>query len=244
MIRDLVKKIIPFRYHEAFSGISRKLSIRFWKKVSYSQCGEDLILDFLIQEILKIKDVTYLDLGAHHPFFMSNTYFFYKKGFSGVLVEPDPVLCKTLRKRWKDEVVNAGVGVTNQKEADFYIMNKPELNSFSKDWVEQVKSYATLERVVKIPLVTINDLIKDYCKKCPTFVSLDVEGLDLDIVRTFDFKVWRPPVFCIETIVNGSEQKITEINNIMEKNNYMIYADTRINTIYADKSLMEVWRQS
>ena len=58
-------------------------------KISYSQCGEDLILKQLFTA-LGIGKVNYLDIGAHHPTCLNNTYLFYGYGGHGVCVEPDP----------------------------------------------------------------------------------------------------------------------------------------------------------
>ena len=66
-------------------------------KVSYSQSGEDLIVDFIFQA-LKIDNPTYLDIGAHHPSFINNTFFFYEKGCVGVCVEPDPTLFEKIKE--------------------------------------------------------------------------------------------------------------------------------------------------
>ncbi|MFM6249337.1 MAG: hypothetical protein ACKPEQ_09345, partial [Dolichospermum sp.] len=60
------------------------------KHISYSQCGEDLIINFIFNN-LGIINPSYLDIGAHHPTYLSNTYSFYRKGCQGVCVEPDPV---------------------------------------------------------------------------------------------------------------------------------------------------------
>jgi hypothetical protein len=54
-----------------------------FEKVSYSQCGEDILIDFVFKQ-LKIENPSYLDIGAHHPFHLNNTYYFYKNGSSGV----------------------------------------------------------------------------------------------------------------------------------------------------------------
>src|SRR2546430_2805880 len=62
---------------------------------SYSQCGEDLLVNFIFGAIRQ-SAVSYLDVGAHHPTFLSNTYLFYKAGGSGVCVEPDPRLCSAI----------------------------------------------------------------------------------------------------------------------------------------------------
>src|SRR5262249_17172377 len=65
---------------------------------SYAQSGEDLIVRHLLLEVLGRREVRYLDVGAHDPWFLSNTALFYRMGFSGVLVEPDALLCRNLRR--------------------------------------------------------------------------------------------------------------------------------------------------
>ncbi|KKT30253.1 MAG: methyltransferase FkbM family protein [Parcubacteria group bacterium GW2011_GWA1_44_13] len=237
-IKEIIKKNIPKKYLDPVLGLRRSILKRYTRKISYSQCGEDIIIEFLLRDVLKIKNITYLDLGAHHSSFLSNTYLFYKKGFQGVLIEPDFYLFEEIRKRrQRDIVLNFGVGISNENEADFYVFNYTELNTFSKKTADETKGEATLEGIIKVPLVTVNDILEKYCKICPSFISVDIEGLDLDIVKTLDFKKWRPAALCIETIRHSDRQKIQEITDILIMNNYEVYAETYINTIYVNKDL-------
>ena len=133
-------------------------------KLSYSQCGEDLIIDFLISQ-LKISNFKYLDIGAHHPTYISNTFLFYEKGYSGVCIEPDPFLFKTIAKRRsKDKCLNIGVGLNNISSAPFYIMTEKTLNTFSKEEADKYASYGKqkIEQIIDLPLIRINDIIKNY----------------------------------------------------------------------------------
>ncbi|MBA4389464.1 MAG: FkbM family methyltransferase [Syntrophus sp. (in: bacteria)] len=209
-------------------------------KTSYAQSGEDLIADFILTN-LRINNPNYLDIGAHHPSYLSNTYFFYKKGSVGVCIEPDPELYAEIRKKRKNDLcINAGIGVNAASEADFYLMSTRTLNTFSKTEAERYQSYGrqTIEKVVKIPLMMINDILDNFIDKKLNFVSLDVEGLDYEIIKAFDFDKQRPEVFCIETITyteDNSEEKEYPIIEYMLENSYMVYADTYINTIFVDK---------
>lgn len=209
------------------------------QKKSYSQCGEDLIIQQLIST-LGISNVTYLDVGAHHPTYLSNTYLFYVNGGRGVCVEPDPSLIDAfLKKRPLDTHLNCGVGVASNGEAEFFIMSTSTLNTFSKDEAERYQSYGNQKilKTIKIELKTINDILATHFKKCPTLVSLDVEGLDYQILQNFDFTKYRPEVFCLETLSyteDRSERKLTEIIDLMHANGYKTYADTYINTIFVD----------
>ncbi len=134
---------------------------------------------------------------------LSNTYFFYQKGCRGVCVEPDPVLFHEIKKsRGRDVCLNIGVGVDQEAEANFYITSSKTLNTFSREEAERYVSYGSqkIERVMRIPLAPINTIIEKYFDVCPNLISLDVEGLDLKILETFDFENYRPEVFCIETL--------------------------------------------
>lgn len=215
-----------------------------YKKTSYAQCGEDLIIDFIFSAI-KINNPTYIDIGAHHPFYLSNTAIFYKRGCYGICIEPDPILFKEIEKyRKNDTCLNIGIGIMQEVEADFYIMSSPTLNTFSKKQALEYENYGNvkIKEKIKIPLKSINTIIKDHCRKTPNLISLDIEGLDYEILQTFDFSKYRPEVFCLETLTyaeNNTEVKITDIIELMLSNDYMIYADTYINTIFIDK---QVWK--
>jgi FkbM family methyltransferase len=212
-------------------------------KMSYAASGEDMIADFVFRG-LNIQSPTYLDVGAHHPTYLSNTYFFYQKGSRGVCVEPDPTLFPAIASaRAGDVCLNVGVGVGAEDEADFYVMTTRTLNTFSREEAERYQSYGNqrIEEVIRMPLVPINEIIGRRFAACPNFVSLDVEGLDLDIIRSFDFDRFRPEVFCVETITyteDKTETKITEIIDHMISKGYFPYGDTYVNTIFVAR---EAW---
>ncbi|WKZ32537.1 MAG: FkbM family methyltransferase [Thermodesulfobacteriota bacterium] len=222
-------------------GAIKRLLFGKHSKISYSQCGEDIIIAGVLAA-LGIKRPTYIDIGAFNPVYLSNTYFFYQKGSNGVCIEPNRVLCKNIqRKRPKDICINMGIGLSAAAEAPFYIMNEATLSTFSKEEAERMCSYGNLsiEKVITIPLITLVEVIEKYLKGCPNFISLDVEGLDLEILKSFDFAKYRPEIFCVETITyteDKSEKKIVPTIEFMQSNGYFVYADTYINTIFVDRA--------
>jgi FkbM family methyltransferase len=238
---EKVSKTIRLLKSKPLSILNQTLSMikRHKAKRSYSQCGEDLIVDFVFND-LKINDPTYVDIGAHHPKYLSNTHFFYTKGCHGICIEPDPYLFKKIKKqRTRDICLNLGIGINQEKSADLYIMTTRTLNTFSKSEAERYQSYGSekIEKTIKMPLENINDIINRHCKIKPNFISLDIEGLDFDIIKTFDFSTCKPEVFCIETITyteNKTEEKIESIIDFMKNKNYFVYADTYINTIFVN----------
>lgn len=208
---------------------------------SYSQSGEDILIEYVLGW-MGIKTRTYLDIGAHHPTYLSNTYLFYTHGARGVSVEPDSTLHAVIAKqRPEDTNLNIGVGKKRQS-AKFYIMHPTTLNTFSK---KEAETYcvrypeAKITDTVSLPVVPVNEIIAEHFPKAaPDLVSIDVEGLDLEIVESFDFKRSRPTVFCIETVEYEGEtvlRKATKLINKMKAQDYFIYADTFTNTIFVDR---------
>jgi len=209
-------------------------------RASYSQCGEDLIIQQLFIA-LGIDRIRYLDIGAHHPSYLSNTYYFYLQGNDGVCVEPDPLLFKLFPKlRPRDTHLNCGVGAT-EGAAVFYIMSTPGLNTFSSEEANRYSASGNhaIRKKMKIEIKTVNHIIERNFSECPDLISLDIEGWDLVVLKSLDFLRYRPKVFCIETLSyteDNSERKLTEIIEFMHENDYVTYADTYINTIFVDRN--------
>jgi hypothetical protein len=71
----------------------------------------------------------------------------------------------------------------------------------------------------------------------PHLISLDVEGVDFDVLNAFDFTRYPVPVWVIETCEyseNHIKPKIISIIDLMKAKGYFIYADTYINTIFVN----------
>lgn len=219
--------------------IRRKMGSYYQK--SYSQCGEDLIVNYIFNT-LKVAQPTYLDIGAHHPYFLSNTYLFYRQGCSGVSIEPDPSLYRKIKRaRGRDVNLNAGMA-SERGNLKLFVFSSRTLNTFSEN---EAKKYEREGHEViasyEIEVVTFDDVMNKYFDEVPDFVSLDVEGMDIEILQSIDFSKYQPTVFCIETITysrGGEGEKLTVIDDIMAGHGYLKYADTYINTIYVRK---DVW---
>lgn len=234
-----MKKFIPLFIKEFII----KITYRFIPMpYSFSQAGEDKILSYLFSS-LGIKNPTYLDIGANHPVWGNNTYLFYQRGCKGVCIDADPSLLKELKKERKnDKCLSVGITFDDRKEADFYIFPIPALNTLSKeeaDYREKNGSYKVIKKI-KIPLKNINEIIKEHFYKTPDLISLDVEGIDFEILKSLDFSKSRPIAICVETISyseNRTEHKLTEIIDFVKTKGYFVYADTHINTIFVNENV-------
>lgn len=207
---------------------------------SFSQFGEDLIISQALSIIGEKKNISYLDIGANHPYSLSNTYYFYRKGFSGTLVEPDPYLCRKLKKRNRDQILNCGVGFGESAEiAKLFIMDARVLNTFSFEEAKRIEKNSQYKIIdeISVELIPINILLENYISFLPSILSVDTEGLDFDILNSINFEKHRIPVVVAETLTFEPEvggRKIGAILDLMNKNDYQVFADTRCNTIFVD----------
>jgi FkbM family methyltransferase len=237
MMKFLKDKDYRDRFLVRLKGLMRRKAGLHYRR-SYSQCGEDVIARTVF-DILGIAHPVYLDIGAHHPSFLNNTYLFYREGSRGISVEPDPELhAKFLGTRARDLNLNVGVGPA-PGQLDLYVMSSRTLNTLSESEARKYESqgYAILGKR-SVPVVTINQLLDEHLRRAPDFLSVDVEGLDFEILSTLDYQRYRPVLICVETIVfttAGEAARRTEIDDLLSGLGYMRFADTYINALYVDK---------
>lgn len=215
--------------------------------LSFAQSGEDRLALFILKHQFGLTDLNFLDIGANHPTELSNTYLFYVEGFHGVLLEPDPDLVKALKKaRPKDTVINKAVTVDAADNLDFYLMQPHTLNTFSEKEVKLYQEHYKDVKVrgkIKVQTTQLDVLMKEYFSTGLDFLSIDIEGLDYDILSNFNFKKYRPKVVCVETMVYLQDKELKKSDDVIQlmlKNDYFIYADTYVNTIFVDK---KAWKK-
>lgn len=207
---------------------------------TFSQGGEDRIIKRIFDS-LTISKPLYLDIGAHHPIWLSNTYLFYRAGGRGVLIEPDPFLFEKIKKKRRHDIcLNVGVATRNEVDAKFFIMSSRVLNTFCREEAIRLQDEndQKIERTIKVKVVSINNILTKYFPRELNLLSLDVEGLDFDILKAMDFAIVRPGVICVETITYSEKREGKKRYDIIEfllDNNYFSYADTYINTIFVDR---------
>lgn len=216
----------------------------FGHKYSYSQYGEDIIIRELLYTIGVIHPF-YLDIGANQPRWLSNTYLFYSRGARGICVDADPTLEKPFIKvRPHDTFINAGISSKDDETLNFYLLSDAAVNTFSREEAEKYVSFGAqkIEKVIPIRCITLSTLIARHVHQPIDFLNLDVEGMDDIIIRSLDMIVHRPKVICLETMLFDENEvpiKQQDIIQYLQSQNYMVYADTFLNTIFVDASLWQ-----
>jgi FkbM family methyltransferase len=206
----------------------------FFKK-SYSQCGEDILVQYIFN-LRGIPKPSYIDIGAFDPLVLSNTAILYKKGSKGINVEANPKLIDQFHRfRPNDINLNLGIG-SEEGTLEFYIMKEKAHSTFSKVEAENLISNGhEIEEITKVKVSTLSKILEEYCgNKFPDFLSIDVEGLDLDILKSIDFEITAPKVICVEAAdyspIGAGERRVELLDFLVSKG-YYEYANTNLNAI-------------
>jgi FkbM family methyltransferase len=197
-------------------------------KKTYSQYGEDEY----IFSLLTNKDLSnsmYIEVGANHPTAISNTYLFYKKGHTGVLVEPNSKLIRLLKRfRKRDIILPIGMG----KEAglaEFKYTISHVLNSFDET------GDLPIIKTEYIPIMPLDALLESIVKtKWIFLLSIDVEGKDFEVLQGALNLLKKTHLLIIEA--NEGQEKI-KIENFLQQNNFSKLQDSHCNMIFQNNAL-------
>ncbi len=196
--------------------------------MSYAQEGEDNILD----RIFKGKqNGFYIDIGAHHPLRYSNTYKFYLKGWRGINIDAMPG-SMLLFKKYRPEDLNLEIAISDKEERlTFYIFDEKGLNTLSEKMAQKRIKETKYKIIEKIDLQTktlkyvLQKNLHDYQKI--DFLSIDVEGLDYNVLKSNDWNRYKPEVILIENIESSIEKaRYSEIYLFLINMKYEFYAMT------------------
>jgi FkbM family methyltransferase len=233
MLKKLAKAILPRMLKCKIIAIRNNYFDGYALK-SYSQEGEDMILKRLFGGQLT---GFYLDVGAHHPMRFSNTYYFYKIGWSGINIDAMPNSMHLFKKK-RPKDINIEIAISDKKQVlTYYAFNDSALNGFSKELSkERVNKNDNYHIIFERDLET-STLTEILDRNLPVnqeidFLSIDVEGLDFMVLQSNDFKKYKPKVILIEIL--GSSLKVIQNNKItkfLNQYNYSIYAKT-VNTVF------------
>ena len=209
---------------------------RYWVE-SFSQEGEDMLLRKIFENS---KPGFYVDVGAHHPKRFSNTYYFYKRKWKGINIDAAPGRMEQFNISRKRDI-NIEAAVSNEsKELTFYIFEEPALNTLDKELAGQrlAEKKNKLTGKIKVQTRTLADILNEHMlpNKKIDFISVDVEGFDLEVLASNDWQKFRPKFVVVECFGKGRFEDIISDNTyiFISGKNYILYAKTINTCIFKD----------
>jgi FkbM family methyltransferase len=164
--------------------------------ISYAQNGEDVLLERLFG---RQREGFYVDVGASDPTDLSLTRHFYERGWRGVNVEPVPdAYARLCAERPRDRNLNVGVAAAARAMTFYEVADQTVLSTFSAEQaaVYRAEGRRVVERPVKV--VSLAEVCAAHVDQPIDFLSIDVEGLEREVLAGGDWQRWRPRVVLLE----------------------------------------------
>jgi len=224
------KKLFQYTTNEIY----RKVFFNLLQN-SYSQNGEDLTIDSLLNFP---KTGFYVDVGANHPDRFSNTKRFYKRGWNGINIEPNPDLFVHFPKRTRDINLNIGVDSKDSTSLRFYRFFPNTLSTFSAETAERYRNMGyDLVDIVESEVRTLERIFEEYAQnKTIDFLNIDVEGMEMEVLKGNNWGKYRPKVICLEAVEHSLEgdgkSKVFEQLSYLNQFEYELVYHNGINAIY------------
>lgn len=225
-IDEIVYQLAQDRLQELILGIYQGEDIIKYESryniAVYSQFGEELGLLNIFNKLFgKEYKGFYVDVGAYHPFILSNTKWAYDRGWTGINIEPNEknfALFQVFRPR----DININCGISDEDGIEPYYRYTDEVcNSFDNLLDRKLK----LEKISNIQVKKLNDILNEYDVRHIDFLNIDAEGFDERIVKSFDWDTYKPICVLVEILSKEKSHFWTlDIHNTLISHGYHFFS--------------------
>lgn len=202
----------------------------------FAQFGEDRILDAIFHHRSEGHCV---EVGANDGISGSMTYHFELIGWNCLLVEPIPDLARKISEKRKCIVKNFAAS-SSEGEATFYVADADESLSsltLSGDQKKRIRDQGSGVREIRVTKRTLDRILKEADVSRIDFITIDVEGHELEVLRGFTVDVFQPRIIIVE---DNSNQVDNRILTHLEDRGYVFIRRTGVNDWYARQEDTEI----
>ena len=201
----------------------------FLKKKTYSMHGEDLVVEKYFKDVV---NGFYVDLGCYHPIKLNNTMLLYQKGWRGINIDINEFSIKLFNFCRPDDL-NLNLAISDKNsEIDFYYQKKLSVLSTIKKSQSDLVFQGKINKK-KISSQTLTKVLDNskYKDKQIDFLDSDIEGADLEALKSLDFSRYSPKLISVEILpenidVNKTNIQKSDIYNFLIRKNYQkIWSD-------------------
>jgi FkbM family methyltransferase len=196
-----------------------------------AQNGEDRWLDDFFEHK---RNGFFIEVGAFDGVNLSNTYHFEQIGWTGVLIEPDPdkaALCRSSRPGSRTYQC-AAAGSPEISEVTFFRVEAGEVYSTTRlthDHARRIDQMGLASKPLSVPAKTLDSIIQEVGAPAIDFVSIDVEGAEMEVLRGFDIRRWQPTVVVVES---NTKFRLPEVRDYFTSRGYAFRCSIDVNDFY------------
>ncbi len=202
-------------------------------QITYAQHGEDLA----IKRYFKTQEKGhYVDVGAFDPVKYSNTNMFYLNGWSGINVEPNPEgFQRFVEQRQRDTNINCGISLS-QERLTYYKFNHGAVNTFVEEQASiwNKKQGFNIEKTIDIKTISLESVLdSNWNGQDIDFMSIDVEGMDFQVLQSNNWKKYLPEMLIVEeNIYQYQNYRDSPIYQFLSTKGYVLWNINAISIFY------------
>ena len=199
----------------------------------FSQFGEDRIL----ARIFAGEQIgTCVEVGANNGRDGSTTLHFEQRGWTCVLVEPNPELCTILRSFRTGPIFECGASSENgiatlQLGEGGHLAHAVSTLEQGADAVEALRRHGVKVRPVDVPIRRLDDILLEAGVERINFISIDVEGHELPALQGFSVQRWRPSIIIVE---DNSGARDRHVRDHLRGQGYVRFLRTGVNDWFCE----------
>lgn len=204
---------------EKQEGLPQGYSRARLKRHSVAQLEQDL----WALEVCGFKKGGYfVEFGATNGVALSNTYLLEAEfGWTGLLAEPNPKFLEALRKNRKATTSSACISSVTGEEAEFIFADVfGGMTDFADDdkHGERRKAYRDAGHVARLKTISLHDFLEQNgAPRDIDYISVDTEGSEYEILKSFPFEKWNVRCWTIE---HNFAPFRDDLYNLMTKHGY------------------------
>lgn len=216
--------------------------------VDYSQLGEQMVILNILDRLDRgAFSRVYVDIGAFHPYRGSNTYALYLRGWRGVVVEPNPAKTELFRLIRPLDVCLTRAVIPDAWDIEEVEMVASETMDARESVTPRLNKNSRLDRAKATESYTARTVrISEVLRLCtetlgvPALLSVDIEGLESELVRGVDFQKYPVAILCIEHFLSEFTQSLSVLEyrsspmvSYLEKCGYELVSVCGVSLVFA-----------
>lgn len=227
---QIIQSLTMRQFHSLKNKLFRLDSDKMQYTRFHSQFGEDR---YIYENIELPEKGVFVDVGAGHPSYLSNTYFFEKNGWKGVCIDADPTQYELLKKK-RDRVEWAAIS-SEEGEIKFSQSYFPTYSSAVSE-----KEYNSILKVpfkgtIKVPAFRLETILEKYNIEKIDLLDIDVEGTEIEVWQTLDYEKHKPKVVILEYQTFGLADNSEKIKRFFSNLPYKLVHTTCTNFIFLNQ---------
>lgn len=226
-ISRAVKAFVSWQLHGIRNQLFRLGSNEKKYSKFHSQFGEDR---WIFEHINLPEKGVFVDVGAGHPIALSNTYFFERNGWTGICIDADPAQYERLKKA-RANVEWTAIS-SKEGELEFSQSYLPALSSTLGKKEHNGVMKIPFKDAIRVPSLKLETLLAKYNIGAIDLLNIDVEGTELEVWRSFDYKKHQPKVVIIEYYTLGLSNSLIKVKGFFSDLPYQLVHTTCSNLIF------------